>query len=617
MTKNPVERRAEITTALFVFFAACMAYAAALTGTFVYDDIHSVASNEGVQSLSNLLRFFVDPTLFSSAGNVMYRPVLLCTFAVDHALGAGSPVPFKLTNVLLHAATATLLFGWLRHAGAARTSAALAAAFFAVHPLASEAVNMVSARSELLSTLGLTVALRSQQEWRAGRGGFALGVVLGAVLACGSKETGALLPVLLMAQEWVFARPRSRDAWRSWIVRMVPAVLVVGCYLVVRKALLGHATAVLLGRTGSDPMYGSTRDLLTQLCTMAAALPGVLMQAIWPVGLTLDPAVVYYRDPWAGPVLLGALSLVLLTALGMRRMHERPIAAFGVVVAWTIALPWIVIPLNLPLSEHRCYGPLLGLSMLAAPQLERWLQRLPVGAARLLPAVPLIACMVCASVRSLDYGSESTIWASALRQNPHSFRANWGYGAARQQLGLYAEAEPYLARSVAIYPAFRTARRSWVECMLQMPAQDGWPFRALIAAEELTRQKDDDPYYRILHANALLQCGIASGDRGYLERAEEQALSCLAIAPPKALVYRVAARCRQELADLPGALAHYDAALQRQLDFPSLRVERADVLRAMGRAQEADRELKAAFARAPMDQSVRAAFERRYASPPR
>ena len=50
---------------------------------------------------------------------------------------------------------------------------------------------------------------------------------------------------------------------------------------------------------------------------------------------------------------------------------------------------------------------------------------------------------------------------------------------------------------------------------------------------------------------------------------------------------------------------------------PSLRVERAEVLRAMGRVDEADRELKAAFARAPMDQSVRAAFERRYASPPR
>lgn len=63
MTSIPNEQRAEIMTALCVFFAACMAYAAALTGTFVYDDIHSVASNEGVQSLGNLLRFFVDPAL--------------------------------------------------------------------------------------------------------------------------------------------------------------------------------------------------------------------------------------------------------------------------------------------------------------------------------------------------------------------------------------------------------------------------------------------------------------------------------------------------------------------------------------------------------------------------
>jgi tetratricopeptide (TPR) repeat protein len=210
-----------------------------------------------------------------------------------------------------------------------------------------------------------------------------------------------------------------------------------------------------------------------------------------------------------------------------------------------------------------------------------------------------------------------TIWARALAQNPASFRANWGYGAALQQQGRIAEAEPYLARSVALYPAFRTARRSWIECMLLLPAQDGWPFRALAAAEELTRQKDDDPYYRILLANALLQCGIASGDRAQIEQAEARALSCLQIAPPKALVFRLAARCRQELKDLPGALAHFDTALQHRLDFPSLRVERADVLRALGRGDEADRELKAAFARAPMDASVREAFARRYASPPR
>src|SRR5262249_52308899 len=137
-------------------------------GTFVFDDIHSVASNPGVQTLANLGRFFVDPNLFSAIGNAMYRPVLLCTFAVDRALGGGSAVPFKLTNVALHAATAWLLFGLLRAHAVGRAGAAAAAVLFAVHPLASEAVNMVSGRSELLCLLGLLLGLRGHLAWLRG-----------------------------------------------------------------------------------------------------------------------------------------------------------------------------------------------------------------------------------------------------------------------------------------------------------------------------------------------------------------------------------------------------------------------------------------------------------------
>ena len=211
MNANAADVRAERLSALMVFCAAWLAYAAALAGGFIYDDIHSVASNEGVRSLANLPRYFVDPTLFSSAGNVMYRPVLLCTFALDYALGSGSPIPFKFTNVLMHACIATLLFGWLRHAGAARRTAVVVSALFAVHPLASEAVNMVSVRSELGCILGMLVALRGHQRWRAGQQGGAVLVALGAAFACGSKETGALLPLLLAAQQWIFARPQTRS----------------------------------------------------------------------------------------------------------------------------------------------------------------------------------------------------------------------------------------------------------------------------------------------------------------------------------------------------------------------------------------------------------------------
>ena len=82
---------------LCVAMAAVIAYAAALTGQFVYDDLHSVSGNLAVHSLANVPSYFWDPGAFSASGAQMYRPVLLSTFAVDWALGGGSPVSFKLT----------------------------------------------------------------------------------------------------------------------------------------------------------------------------------------------------------------------------------------------------------------------------------------------------------------------------------------------------------------------------------------------------------------------------------------------------------------------------------------------------------------------------------------
>jgi tetratricopeptide (TPR) repeat protein len=625
---QPDDCRSERLAGLAVVLAALVAYATALAGTFVFDDIHSVASNPGVQTLANLGRFFVDPNLFSAIGNAMYRPVLLCTFAVDHALGGGSAVPFKLTNVALHAATAWLLFGLLRGHAVGRAAAVAAAVLFAVHPLASEAVNMVSGRSELLCVLGLLIGLRGHLAWLRGRPAGAFATAAGAVLACGSKETGVLLPALLLAQQLIVAGwPRGRaDLWRA-AARLLPAVAVAVVYLAARKALLGQATVALAGRAGNDPMYGHTRDLLTQLSTMAAALPRLLLQAAWPAGLSLDPGVVYYRSPLSWPPLVGAAGLLAWTWLGLRAPRQRPAAALGTVLAWATALPWVVIPLNLPVAEHRCYGPLAGLAVALGAALDHaaWFAR--AGSWRgwrrvrevraWLVAAPALAFAVLAAQRSLDYRDECALWRGVLAQRDNSFRAHWGLGAALLLRGQPSAAEAELAHAVAIYPAFRTARRTWIECMLQLPVAEGWPFRAIVVAEELTRQKGDDPWYRMLHAQAELAFGIASGDRAAIVDAEQRALSCLQIAPPKGLVWRFAAHCRQQVGDAPGALAHLDTALARGFDQPALRAERAEVLRALGRADEADRELRAAFARAPFDPVVRAAMERRYAVPPR
>ena len=150
------ERQAIIT----VLVVTCLAYGTALLGTFVYDDLHSVRNNPAIRSLANIPAYFTDVEMFSSLQNDMYRPLLLTSFALNHAVGGLDAWVYKLTNILIHAANAGLLFGIGRRLGAAVVPAMFGALLFGVHPLASEAVNMVSGRSDLLMTLGLLLGIR-------------------------------------------------------------------------------------------------------------------------------------------------------------------------------------------------------------------------------------------------------------------------------------------------------------------------------------------------------------------------------------------------------------------------------------------------------------------------
>jgi hypothetical protein len=273
---------------------AIMAYAAATAGSLVFDDIHSVATNWVLQDTANWWRWISDPTAFSELGS-MFRPVVLVSLGLNFAVSDGA-FALKAGNVLLHALVVFLAFGWFRRLGTPLWGTFAAMALFAVHPLVSEVVNMVSARSELLLFAGLITALRAQLAYC--RGGALLpalgGIALGTVIACGSKETGVVLPGLMIAQAF-FARrgPWGRVEWRRLGTTVLPAIALVLVYLLLRKVLLGEATVSLSGRTGADPLSGHGRMLVTQLATMGLLLPRALLQMVWPVGLTLDPEILF------------------------------------------------------------------------------------------------------------------------------------------------------------------------------------------------------------------------------------------------------------------------------------------------------------------------------------
>ncbi|MEM7204859.1 MAG: hypothetical protein AAF628_31680 [Planctomycetota bacterium] len=600
-----------------VVLGALLAYGTSLVGDFVYDDHHSVRENEALRSLAAVPQYFIDVDLFSSLQSRMYRPVLLATFAVNWAMGAGSVVAFKVTDLLLHALCAGLVYALARRLGAAGGAAAAGGLFFAVHPLAAEAVNMVSARSEQLMVAAVLAGLVLHCAAMRGRRSAVVGTAMCAVVATGAKETGVVLPALMLVLEAVALCQGERPRWATVVRRLLPAVLVVLVYLAARKALFGAAAvATLRLQGGTDPLTGASRDLVTQLATMATLLPRCLLQLLVPVGLSLDPPIAY-TSQWSAPrVWGGAVAVAAATVYGLARPRSRPLLCLATCVAWATSLPWIVIPLNLPLAEHRLYGliagaalgvaaawPALGSAMVVG---RRPGVRVATGAAT--GALVLWFVALSAS-HCLAYRDERTLWDRTLAINPASHRAAYSIGAELLNAGRPGEAKPWLEHALALYPDYIFAQKNLVEAHLRLGAT-GDPAVALAMARQLRDREPHNPFRLLLLSRAYAAMGARSGDAELFDRAVEIALEVGEHAPLKGLVFRTAAHARRTQGDLEGALALLDAGVARGFDHSSVLLDRFEVLRALGREVLAAADLREAMRRDPFDPRVVRALAR-------
>ena len=181
--------------------------------------------------------------MFTTFHGGHYQPLSWLTFAIDYTLWGMQPRGYHLTNVILHAANALLVYAlaWRscrerRTAAAARSSprragirlasaAAVAALCFAIHPLRVESVAWVTERRDVLSAFFLLLTVlaylrmveaRPAAAWRKW---FAL--ALGCfVLSLLSKAWGMTLPVVLLVLD---AYPLRRFAAGRSGLRRHPA----------------------------------------------------------------------------------------------------------------------------------------------------------------------------------------------------------------------------------------------------------------------------------------------------------------------------------------------------------------------------------------------------------
>ena len=198
--------------------------------------------------LNAIIRRFDVRAAFTSEGLGM--PLTWLSYMIDYRLFGMKAAAILITNVVLHAAGACLLFAALRTMTAARWPSAFVAALFAIHPMHVQPVAWISDRKDVLSTALVMLAIFFYAKRR---------MILTAVamaLSLMSKGTYVTLPfVLLLLDYWPLRRLRRVRDLRPLLLEKLPlfALSIAGSFMaVVGQQALGtirsQATVPLDGR---------------------------------------------------------------------------------------------------------------------------------------------------------------------------------------------------------------------------------------------------------------------------------------------------------------------------------------------------------------------------------
>jgi len=513
---------------LLLLALVLLVYLPVFDAGFIWDDDAYVTDNPVLHDVRGLIAAWT--TLDATP---QYYPLTHTSLYIDHALWGTRPLGYHVVNVLLHAASAIVL--WRILVGLDVPGAFLAAAIFAVHPVHVESVAWITERKNTLSCL---FALGSAAMFlrRAPRRGLAALLYAFALLA---KTVTATLPIVLGLTIW-WKRGRLTRTEVAWLAPMLAAGAALG-------SITRHLEATQLGASGgawaltlAERTILAGRIVWFYLGKLAAPFELIFIYPRWRVDASSALA-------WAAPVavVVTAAALLLLS----RRIGRAPFAAFAAFVVMLAPASgyFDVYPMRYSwVADHFQYVASIGPIVLAAAGAAmglrgRW--------ARSLAIVLVAALGIRAFARTRAFHDEETLWRDTLARNPGAwiahnnlaillasrgdaafaevhFRqvlalepghtgalANLGY--ALERMGRDAEAAETLTRAASVRPEDADARAHLVRILLRL----GRPAEALVPAIEAARLRPDDPDILCDAGTLLASRGRPAEGIPFLERA--------------------------------------------------------------------------------------------------
>ena len=303
---------------IIIIVITTLAFIPSLKNDFMdtWDDSIYVTNNPLITgcNLYAMKEMFITPV------NGTYVPIPLLTFAAEYKLFGHNPLPFHITNLILHLLCTLLIFQFLRQLKLNILFAAFGALLAGVHPMRVESVAWITERKDLLYSLFylasmIAYILYLKAEKRPVRY-LILSMFLFA-LSLFSKIQAVTLPLSLLLIDYYFERPLKLQL----ILEKVPYIIlslffgIVGIYILHKEGVLKPSEFMSFG----DRLLYGFFTLSTYIFRFFAPFN---LSAIhpYPVSVGNPLPVFYYLNP---------LIIFFLGFLVYRSFHKTRAIIFG------------------------------------------------------------------------------------------------------------------------------------------------------------------------------------------------------------------------------------------------------------------------------------------------
>ena len=374
-------------------------------------------------------------------GNKMYRPVACLTFALNWYFGKDNVTGYHAVNIIIHILSAFFLYLTIlnlfnspnlkgKFNGSEHFVALLTAVLWAINPIQTQAVTYIVQRMAILATmfyiLGIYFFIKARlSNSMSNQIFFIAGCIMSFILALGSKENAAMLPVALTLVEIVFFQDMSSQKTKRLFIGIAAGtgvlVLIIG----------------LLFFMKGDPFYFLKGydyrpfSFVQRLVTEPRIVIYYLSQIFYPVPnrLSIEHDVILSTSilkPWT--TIPAILIIILLIGIGISLIKKRPIIAFAILFFFlNHIIESSIIPLEL-VFEHRNYLPSLFLFLPVSVGIK-WLidyYRKKKFSMYIIivffVTLLLIGLGIGTYIRNMAWATEKSLWEDAMHKAPGSAR---------------------------------------------------------------------------------------------------------------------------------------------------------------------------------------------------